>query len=132
MVTWYDVASDSRKAANELVRTRYRSCLSRAYYAAYAKVTHLLVQKGAPMPDGREGPHHPGHLPTGRAKHKGIRQLIVEKLTELDVAKRRALSELIGELYTLRLYGDYRPSQEIDAAEAREAVSMMNTVFENF
>jgi len=85
------------------------------------------------MADGREGPPHPGHLPTGEASHKGIRQLIVEKLTpELDVAKRRALSELIGELYTLRLYGDYRPSQEIDAADAREAVSMMTTVFENF
>jgi hypothetical protein len=84
------------------------------------------------MPDGREGPPHPGHLPTGEAKHKGIRQLIVENLSELDVTKRRALSELIGELYTLRLYSDYRPSQKIDAAEAREAVSMMNTVFENF
>ena len=106
--------------------------MSRAYYAAYAKVTHLLVQKGEAMPDGREGPPHPGHLPTGEAKHKGIRQLIMEKLTEIDVAKRRALSELIGELYTLRLYGDYRPSQQIDAVEAREAVSMMNTVFENF
>lgn len=132
MDTWYDVATDSRKAANELVRTRYRSCLSRAYYAAYAKVTHLLVQKGVPMPHAREGPPHRGHLPTGQAQHKGIRQLIVEKLTELDVAKRRALSELIGELYTLRLYADYRPAQQIDAPEAREAVSMMNTVFENF
>jgi len=132
MGTWYDVAIDSRKAANELVRTRHRSCLSRAYYAAYAKVTDMLVQQGVIMPDGREGPPHPGHLPTGEAKHKGIRQLIVEKLTEFDPKKRRALSELIGELYTLRLYGDYRPSQQIDAAEAREAVSMMTTVFENF
>ncbi len=132
MSTWYDVAIDSRKAANELVRTRHRSCLSRAYYAAYAKVTDMLVQQGVTMPDGREGPPHPGHLPTGEAKHKGIRQLIVEKLTEFDPPKRRALSELVGELYTLRLYADYRPSQEIDAAEAREAVSMMTTVFENF
>jgi len=53
-------------------------------------------------------------------------------LTHWELSKRRALSELIGELYTLRLYGDYRPSQEIEAADAREAVSMMNTVFENF
>ncbi|MGC4006394.1 MAG: hypothetical protein QM811_26030 [Pirellulales bacterium] len=95
-------------------------------------MTHLLVEKGTPMPDGREGPNHPGHFPTGIAKHKGIRQLIVEKLNQWEVPKRRALSELIGELYTLRLYADYRPSQSIDASEAREAVSMMNTVFENF
>ncbi len=132
MGNWYDIANDSRKAANELVQTRYRSCLSRAYYAAYAKVTHLLVEKGVPMPGGREGPPHPGHLPSGLAIHRGIRQLIVVHLTDLDTGKRRALSELIGELYTLRLYGDYRPSQEVGAADAREAVSMMNTVFENF
>jgi len=58
--------------------------------------------------------------------------MIVERLTDLDPAKRRALSELVGELYTLRLFGDYRPSHEVDAADAREAVSMMNTVFESF
>ncbi len=81
---------------------------------------------------GREGPNHPGHLPTGEAGDSGIRRMILERLTDLDPAKRRALSELIGELYTLRLYGDYRPSQEVGAADAREAVSMMTTVFENF
>lgn len=84
------------------------------------------------MPVGREGPNHPGHLPTGQAAANGIRRMIVERLTNLDPARRRALSELIGELYTLRLYGDYRPSQEVGAADAREAVSMMTTVFENF
>lgn len=131
-MNWREVAQDSRNAANELVRTRYRSWLSRAYYAAYAKVTDLLIQKGVPMFDGREGPDHPGHLPTGEAKHKGIRQLIVEKLDQWDLPKRRALSELVGELYTLRLFADYRPSQEVGAGDAREAVSMMTTVFENF
>src|SRR5687767_1394937 len=119
MDNWYDVASDARKAANELVRTRFRSCLSRAYYAAYSKVTHLLTERGVPMPPGREGPNHPGHLPTGAAGDTGIRRMILERLTDLDPAKRRALSELIGEPYTLRLYGDYRPSQEVGAADAR-------------
>jgi uncharacterized protein (UPF0332 family) len=132
MTTWHDIARDSRNAANELVRTRHRSCVSRAYYAAYAKVTHLLVQTGVPMPLGREGPNHPGHLPTRAANDKGIRQMIVQNLAQFNLNKRRALSEIIGELYTLRLYGDYRPSQEVDAADAREAVSMMNTVFDNF
>ena len=50
MITWYDVASDARKAANELVRARHRSCPSRADYAAYATVTHVLVDMGV---DGR-------------------------------------------------------------------------------
>ena len=131
-MSWQDVAIDSRRAANELVRTRHRSCLSRAYYAAYARVTHLLITKGVPMPEHREGPPHPGHLPSGEAKHKGIRQMVVEKLDQWEPPKRRALSELIGELYTLRLAADYHPSQDVDAADAREAVSMMTTVFENF
>ena len=132
MTTWHDMASESRKAANEMVKTRFRPCLSRAYYAAYSKVTHDLIAAGAPMPAGREGPNHPGHLHTGTAATRGIRELIVQRLTGLDAKKRRALSELIGELYMLRLAADYRPSTEVEAADAREAVSMMNTVFESF
>lgn len=129
---WIDLATDARKAANELVRTRFRSCLSRAYYAAFSKATYLLVEKGVPMPGGREGPPHPGHLPTGQASAGGIRQLILSRLTDIDLPKRRKLSELIGELYTLRLYADYRPSVDIADVDAREAVSMMNTVFDAF
>lgn len=132
MTTWQDMAGESRKAANEMVQTRFRPCLSRAYYAAYSKVTQDLIAVGAPMPPGREGPHHPGHLPTGGAASKGIREMIVQRLTHLDVNKRRALSSLVGALYTLRLYADYRPSIQVDASDAREAVSMMNTVFESF
>lgn len=132
MTTWQDMARESRKAANEMVKTRFRPCLSRAYYAAYSKVAQDLVVAGAPMPLGREGPNHPGHLPTGVAASKGIREMIMQRLTNLDVKKRRALSALIGSLYTLRLYADYRPSIDVDAADAREAVSMMNTVFESF
>jgi uncharacterized protein (UPF0332 family) len=132
MATWWELASESRKAANELVKTRFRPCLSRAYYAAYSKVTRDLIEAGVPMPPGREGPNHPGHLPGGVASSKGIRQLIVDRLTKLTPAERRALSEILGELYTLRLYADYHPSIDVDAADAREAVSMMNTVFESF
>lgn len=132
MNTWYEVASDSRKAANEVVGSRYRSCLSRAYYAAYSKAAHLLIENGVPMPLKREGPNHPGHLPSGEVASNGIRQMIETRLTHMDIRKRRALSELIGSLYTLRLYADYRPSIDIDGTDAREAFSMMNTVFDAF
>jgi len=132
MTAWHDMATESRKAANEMVKTRFRPCLSRAYYAVYSKVTQDLIAAGAPIPAGREGPNHPGHLPTGVAASKGIRELIIQRLTNLDVKKRRALSEIVGELYTLRLYADYRPSIDVEASDAREAVSMMNTVFESF
>ena len=130
MTTWSDVARDARRAANELVRDRHRSCCSRAYYAAYAAVAHRLTGLGVAMPRGREGPNHPGQLPGGDAGGKGIRQMIVTHLTDLDAPRRTAGSEIIGSLYTLRLYADYRPSIRVEAADAREAVSMMNRVFD--
>jgi len=70
---WLESARDARGSANELMELeRFRSCMSRAYYAAYSKVTHeLVVTAGLTMPPDREGPNHPGK--TGRA---GIRRLI--------------------------------------------------------
>ena len=126
--TWHEVARDARRTANELVASRYRSCLSRAYYAAYSKVTHeLAALPGISFPAGREGPSHPGETGNG-----GIRRLIETSLPTLSPERRRKRSELVGELYTLRLYADYRPSVDIVAADAREAVSMLNTVFDAF
>ena len=53
-------------------------------------------------------------------------------MTTLDVPKRVKLSELIGRLYTLRCVADYRPSMDVDGRDAREGVSIMNTVFASF
>ncbi len=126
--SWFDLASDARKAANRLVNERYRSCLSRAYYAAYSKITFDL--SGLPavtFPTGDDGPKHPGRSGTG-----GIRRLIRLHMTSLDEPRRVKLSELIGRLYTLRCAADYRPSVEVDGRDAREAISIMNTIFESF
>ena len=46
--------------------------------------------------------------------------------------KRAALSGLIGRLYTLRIDADYKPSTLVEAREAREAISIMKTIFEAF
>ncbi len=128
MTTWHEVGRDARKAANELVESRFRSCLSRAYYAVYSKVTHdLTAAPGIAFPPRREGPNHPGETGSG-----GIRRLIETSMPGMTPERRLKLSELIGELYTLRLYADYRPSVEIDASDAREAISMMNKVFDAF
>lgn len=127
-VLWSDVAGDARKAASRLVSEHYRSCLSRAYYAVYSKVTFdLSAILGGSFPVGDEGPRHPGRTGTG-----GIRRLIETHMTQLDTPKRVKLSELVGRLYTLRCVADYRPSVDVDARDAREAVSIMNTVFESF
>ncbi len=111
-----------------MVETRFRSCLSRAYYAAYSKVTHeLAAAPNVTFPQGREGPNHPGELGTG-----GIRRLIETSMSAMSQERRVKLSELVGALYVLRIAADYQPSSEIDAREAREAISMMKTVFDAF
>jgi hypothetical protein len=126
--SWFDLASDSRKAANRLVSENDRSCLCRAYYAVYSKVTFdLSAIPGVTFPVGDEGPKHPGRTRTG-----GIRRLIDGNMTTLDAPHRVKLSELIGRLYTLRCVADYRPSVDVDSRDAREAVSIMNTVFDSF
>lgn len=126
--SWLELARDSRKAANRLVNENFRSCLSRAYYAAYSKITHTLAETpGVNFPTDREGPNHPGETGTG-----GIRRLIETSMPNMQPEKRVKLSELIGRLYTLRVFADYRPSVEIAGRDAREAISLMNTVFDSF
>lgn len=126
--SWFDLASDARKAANRLVSDNYRSCLSRAYYAAYSKVTYTLAATaGVTFPPGREGPNHPGETGTG-----GIRRLIETSMPDMTQPERLKLSEWIGRLYTLRVFADYRPSVDVDARDAREAISIMQTVFDCF
>lgn len=120
--TWLDVARDARKSANTLVQQEnHRSAASRAYYAAYSKVTDALVAAGLTMPVGREGP-----------AHKRIRPLIETSMPGMDQSKREALSSMVGRLYTLRIDSDYKPSTIVSDKESREAVSILKTIFEAF
>lgn len=123
---WIELARDARKSANELMEyDRFRSCISRAYYAAYSKVSHELgVTAGLTMPADREGPSHKGR--------RGIRPLIETSMPNMDASKRVKLSELMGRLYTLRIVADYKPSVEVEGRDAREAISLMKTIFESF
>lgn len=124
---WYEIGADARKAANRLVSEHYRSCLSRAYYAAYSKVTQALADAGVAFPKEQEGPNHPGKTGGG-----GIRKCIEQSMPNMTKEKRVKLSELVGRLYTLRIVADYRPSMDVDARDAREALSIMNKIFDAF
>ncbi len=115
---WLELARDARRAASRLVEENFRSCLSRAYYAAYSKVTHSLAgAPGVTFPNNREGPNHPGETGTG-----GIRRMIEASMPNMQQDKRVKLSELVGRLYTLRIDADYRPSVEVEGRDAREAI----------
>jgi uncharacterized protein (UPF0332 family) len=120
---WLDVARDARKAANQLLTDdHFRSAVARAYYAAYSKITHELVAVASlPMTPGREGP-----------SHTRIRPVIETSMPNMVQDKRDKLSELLGRLYALRIDADYRPSIEVEGTEAREAISIMKSIFEAF
>jgi uncharacterized protein (UPF0332 family) len=120
---WLDVANDARQAANQLItEDRFRSCAARAYYAAYSKVTHeLVLTAGLPLPPDREG-----------FGHRRTREVILTSMPGMDQDKRDKLSELVGRLYTLRVDADYKPSTVVENREAREAMSLMKTIFESF
>ena len=129
MATWRQIGDDNRAAAAGLVGDHYRSCVSRAYYAAYARITHELDRlPGVTFPAGREGPSHPGTRPDGSVGAGGIRRMIEEQLRGLDEADRLELSEALRELYTLRLHADYRPSEDVGETEARDAVTLVVAV----
>ena len=117
METWHEVAQENQEAANRLLKLRlYRSMVSRAYYAVYAKATHGLLAAPVPpnMPEGREGP-----------SHSKLRPMIENKLRSVSPELARAVSGIVRELYILRVSADYRPSDSVDALAARKALVLM-------
>jgi uncharacterized protein (UPF0332 family) len=122
---WFAIARENRIAALLLVKAAaadyYRSAISRAYYASFCRVTHELITTGATMPAGREAP-----------SHRSVRTLLQCNMTKLEPDKRFLVSNLIGRLYTMRVDADYKASIEVSAREVREAVSIMNQVFDSF
>lgn len=119
---WLELARENRKAANVLLdHGLLRSAVSRAYYAAYSKVTWELCERGIAMPAGRQGP-----------THSRIHRLVIGSLTTLEKDKREALSRVMKRLYRLRIIADYAPHYNIDARDIREAMTLMNTVFDAF
>jgi uncharacterized protein (UPF0332 family) len=119
MATWNDLAQDNSLAANEIFRNgRWRSCVSRAYYAAYSAVTQKLVEHGVTMPKSQQNPKH-GSLPN----------LVGHNLTSLKYPVRWQLADAIEKLYKLRIIADYVPHMWMEERDARIALGLMEQVF---
>ncbi|MCX7049202.1 MAG: HEPN domain-containing protein [Candidatus Sumerlaeota bacterium] len=120
MTRWADLAKDNRLAAYEVFeKQRWRTFVSRAYYAAYSATTEALVQHGVTMPMGRSGPSH-AKLP----------ELAGTNLTGIGYSLRWRLSGAIGKLYELRIMADYMPDVLVEENEARVAQGLMKQVFD--
>jgi hypothetical protein len=97
-MTWRELAKSNRSAAFELLETRrYRSCVSRAYYAVYSETTHALVEGGVQMPSARNNP-----------RHKAVPSLVGYQLLILSPKLRWKL--------------EYNPVLTVDESEARAAM----------
>jgi len=119
MATWRDLANDDYGAAGELFRKkRWRSCVSRAYYAAYAAVTDALVRGNITMPAARANP-----------THAALPNMIENNLTR--VASRWKLSSIVRKLYRLRIMADYDPRRDVERSEARIAMGLMTDAFQS-
>ena len=81
LATWQDLSIDSWHAAQNLFHEgRWRSSISRSYYAAYAAVTAELVARRVTFPRGRGNPDH-------ETLHRYIR----DNLTTIPVTRRMEL-----------------------------------------
>ena len=116
---WEDMARENRTTAAELsAGHRWRSAVSRAYYAIYAEVTGMLTHVGVSMPAGR-----------GNPSHKRLWRIIADHLTAVPPAERWRLAGLVDMLYKLRIIADYKPDTEIDQDEAKIALGLMVQAF---
>lgn len=108
-MTWEELSRDAIRAA-KLLRNegRWRSSVSRSYYAAYAAVTSRLSP--ADFSRGWKNPSH-SSLPDR-----------IDGVSSLSQGSKHALKRTLRILRKLREDADYRPRAVIQEAEAVDAL----------
>jgi uncharacterized protein (UPF0332 family) len=115
---WREMAQKSFEAASFLGANDYaRDCISRAYYAAFARVTGALIDAGQKPRPG-----------LGTWSHQTLPELASTALVSGTAASGN-LEYALERLYQLRLMADYWPEVEIDDRVGRWAVGLMSQVF---
>jgi uncharacterized protein (UPF0332 family) len=119
MVDWNEMANDSYAAAGLLMREQHeRSGISRAYYAAYSRVTKTLtLLAGVTFPTDWDGP-----------THMRLPELVENHLTALG-RNRWQVSDYLRILYGLRIAADYKTSIDLDTTDAKKALVLMGHIF---
>ena len=110
MATWQEIGQDNFRAGRELFdRKRYRSAVSRFYYAAFSVLTHELHLAGADFGDQQQTPNH-----------KGLPKLLKLHLKIATRAKNECVS-IIRRLYAARILADYQ-RRTVDETISREVM----------
>ena len=117
---WRETALKTLETAKHLnKRDDYRSCVSRAYYAAYQAATSVCVLHGdaANFPHGWHNPAH-DQLPG-----------LIDKNGDLTLSVRQAAIKYLDNLRALRETADYRMGFTIDGVSALTAVKAADKLF---
>jgi len=119
MPQWLDVGKDSFRAAQALTTGgRWRSSVSRAYYAAFSLVTDSLVCAGA------------GFANQETPKHQALANLVEQHLIKGRAQERRLLKSKLRTLYHARINADYRLGISTDRQTALAALADMVTIYQ--
>lgn len=105
------MSEGSLRAAEILFREgEYRSCVSRAYYAAYCAATEEIVKKVTTFPNAWNNP-----------PHIKVPVYVLNNLT-LPQANKTAIVNLIDGLRLMRENADYRPQITVTAQDAQDCL----------
>ena len=120
MPTWQEVGQDNFRAAIELYESgRYRSAVSRFYYAVFSVVTDELLRRNAKIDfrDNRATPSH-SQLPN----------LMERYLTHFSVDRQTHLRNYVRNVYRDRIGADYSLLR-VDKQSAKETYRATEKVF---
>jgi len=116
--SWKTLADDAYEAADALYRGGYwRSAISRAYYAGYARATIEVIDAGQTMPT------------RGNPGHEQLQHMVLHSLTRLSAAHRTNCHAMLAALFWRRVVADYEPDFLIDRRAAFEALGWMASLF---
>src|SRR2546430_651925 len=119
MSTWTEMAKDNRLAANEArAEQRWRTCVSRAYYAVYSELSELLLRQHVTMPAGRANP-----------RHERLRNMVEANLKQFSHPQRVQLAGAVRRLYRLRVMADDMPQVAVEHQEAKLALGLLCQVY---
>ena len=98
----------------------HRSCVSRAYYAAYQAATSVCITHGDDLsfPPGWSNPSHE-QLPD-----------LIRNNGDLTINTRRTVRMILRQVRSLREDADYRMGRTVDATSVRVALPMASALFE--
>lgn len=110
MATWQEIGLNSFYAAQTLYeQQRFRSSVSRSYYAAFGVITHHLIEAGATFGGPQETP-----------THQAVPKLMKQYLA-LPARQMTSSIAITRRLYAARIVADYQ-RRTTDGATAREAI----------